>query len=190
MRLHFSESMGCTRKAVDASLTAYELLLHPEKLELHFKRAWHFQHIKRIIQRARKADPTRYPFAAGLLELHDMGSQYGSHADVSTMIYRMKMSPLENGHRIQNFAYFQMPESKLQGDSHFVNLFHRFLAMTRLFDEFTAKYAPIDFQAWKADRDRNMHACAQVGMALLVKCKGAGGRRPVSFAWRSFIPLR
>lgn len=171
LRLHLSESMGCTRKAVDATLTAYELILFPEKLPMYLAREWHFQTIKSRIERARKGDPAKYPLAVGLLEMHDMGSQYGAHADVSSFIHRMKRRPSEDGGIIQNFAYFQVPESQLQGDSHYVNLFHNFLAMTRVFDSFTEKYAPINFDAWRGDRDRKLKAYTEVGMGLLARLR-------------------
>lgn len=172
LRLHLSESMGNTRKAVDATLTAYELILFPEKLPMYLAREWHFQTIKSRIERARKGNPTKYPLAAGLLELHDMGSQYGAHADVSSFIHRMKRRPHEDGRGIiQNFAYFQLPESQDQGDSHYVNLFHNFLAMTRVFDPFTEKYAPINFEVWRADRDRKLKAYTEVGMGLLARIR-------------------
>jgi len=172
LRLHLSESLGNTRKAVDATLTAYELILFPERLPMYLAREWHFQTIKSRIERIRKGDPTKYPLAAGLLEMHDMGSQYGAHADVSSFIHRMKRIPHEDGRGIvQNFAYFQLPESQDQGDSHYVNLFHNFLAMTRVFDKFTETYAPIDFEVWRVDRDRKLKAYTEVGTTLLARIR-------------------
>ncbi|MDR7377099.1 hypothetical protein J2X19_001757 [Rhodoferax ferrireducens] len=172
LRLHLSESMGNTRKAVDATLTAYELILFPEKLPMYLAREWHFQTIKSRIERARKGDPTKYPLAAGLLELHDIGSQYGAHADVSSFIHRMKRRPHEDSRGIiQNFVYFQVPESQDQGDAHYVNLFHNFLLMTRVFDPFTEKYAPINFEVWRADRDRKLKEYTEVGMELLARIR-------------------
>ncbi|MDQ7954759.1 MAG: hypothetical protein RET84_02565 [Pseudomonadota bacterium] len=172
LRLHVGESMGNLRKAVDATLTAYELLLYPEKLPMYLAREWHFRTIKSRIERARKGDPKKYPLAAGLLEMHDMGSEYGAHADVSSFIYRMTRRPNEKGKGIiQNFAYFQVPQTKEEGDSHYVNLFHYFLAMTRVFDPFAQKYAPIDFEKWRVERDRRLRAYTEVGMDLLARIR-------------------
>lgn len=167
MRLHLSDALAATRRGVDASLTAYELLLFPDKLQRYLERDWYFQTIKTRIEKARKADPTKYPLAAGLLILHDMGSRYGAHADISSFVLRMKRRPSEDGVGIiQSFMYFQQPETELDAESHYVAVFHNFMSMTLVFDEFTKNYAPIDFGAWKAERDFKLAQYTDLGRRL------------------------
>lgn len=43
--------------------------------------------------------------------------------------------------------------------------------MTRVFDPSTEKYAPINFQVWRADRDRKLKAYTEVGMGLLARVR-------------------
>jgi hypothetical protein len=61
LRCHLSDSLASTRKAIDATLTAYRLIVEPQTLEEYKSQHRHYQFIKGHIERRRKADPTLFP---------------------------------------------------------------------------------------------------------------------------------
>lgn len=155
MRLHLSEALACERKAIDASFTAYEILLNPASLVDYENRERRFQSIKSTIQKAMKNDPAKYPLAEPLMAAHDLGSQFGSHADISTFIFRTADHPFQNkpGAVRQTYSYFQRPDTFDQANLNFLYRLHHFLLMTKIFDSFTEKYSNLNFAAWRKDRD-------------------------------------
>jgi hypothetical protein len=109
LRYHISESLFSTRKAIDAALTAYKLILEPGTTEKYEKRDKYFQYIKSNIQEERKKDTAKYPLAAELIKLHDFCSKYGSHADINSFQNRLEVresSDTETGHLM--FHYFEI----------------------------------------------------------------------------------
>lgn len=155
MRLHLSEALSCERKAIDASFTAYEILLNPVSLVDYQNRERRFQNIKNTIQKARKNDSGKYPLAETLLTAHDLGSRFGSHADISTFIFRTADHPFQNkpGAVRQTYSYFQKPDTMEEANLNFLCRLHHFLLMTKIFDPFTEKYSNLNFAAWRKDRD-------------------------------------
>jgi len=91
LRYHVSESLFSTRKAIDAALTAYKLILDPGVTEKYKKRDNYFQYIKANIQKERKKDNSKYPLAAELIKIHDLFSEYGSHADINSFKDRLEV---------------------------------------------------------------------------------------------------
>ena len=51
LRCHLSDSLGSTRKAIDATLTAYRLIEEPDTLSQYHERHWSYQNIKSYVVR-------------------------------------------------------------------------------------------------------------------------------------------
>jgi len=141
-RSHFSECLASTRKAIDASLSAYEMILDPSSQLLYETRHSRFQFVKRHISKARKADPSRYPLAVKLLELHDICSEFGSHADVSSFVHRVEMKGTgQPGKSTLLFHYFQFPSDKHEYHFYFVETLLAFHQMLIIFQDFISSKA-------------------------------------------------
>src|SRR5205814_6458438 len=72
LRCHLSESLASTRKAIDATLTAYRLIEFPDTLAQYKERHRHYQNIKGHIDRVRRGDASKYPLAEQLIRLHEL----------------------------------------------------------------------------------------------------------------------
>ena len=141
-RSHFSECLASTRKAIDASLSAYEMILDPSSQPLYEKRNNRFQFIKAHIARARKADLSRYPLAVELLELHNICSEFGSHADVSSFVHRVEMQNTgQPGKSTLLFHYYQFPRDRHEYHIYFVETLLTFHQMLIIFQDFIASKA-------------------------------------------------
>jgi len=133
-RSHLSESLASTRKAIDAGLSAYEMLLEPTSIPLYERRDHRFIFIKRHIERIRKKDPTRYPLAADLLRFHDVCSEIGSHADISSFVYRIEQKGTENPAKTQlYFHYFQFSSDSDEYHLHFLETLLAYPHILRIF---------------------------------------------------------
>ncbi|GMQ88627.1 MAG: hypothetical protein BMS9Abin09_0056 [Gammaproteobacteria bacterium] len=137
LRSHFSECLASARKAIDGSLSAYKIILEPEAAELYKTRDKTFLFIKSHIQNERKKDDTKYPKAEGLLELHDMCSEYGSHADVSSFVHRVEVKDLpEPGKQHLMFHYFQFPSDPNEYAVYFIDTLWAFYGMLLIFRDY------------------------------------------------------
>ena len=67
LRSHLSESFSSTRKAIDASLTAYKIILEPETARRYIERDRYFQFIRASLQNEIKKDPSRTHSCGSLL---------------------------------------------------------------------------------------------------------------------------
>jgi len=141
-RSHLSECWVSTRKAIDASLSAYEMILNPPSQPLYKNRDKRFQFIKAHISKARKVDPSLYPLATELLEIHDICSELGSHADVSSFVHRVEMEDAgQPGKSTLRFHYFQFPRDKYEYHVYFVETLLAFHQMLVIFQDFIASQA-------------------------------------------------
>lgn len=127
LRYHISESLFSTRKAIDAALTAYKLFLEPEATEKYKQRDNYFLHIKSHIQKERKKDLSKYPLAAELIEVHDLCSKYGSHADINSFHSRLevkKSSDTDDGYIM--IHYFEILDATEMQKMYFqtLNIFY------------------------------------------------------------------
>jgi hypothetical protein len=134
-RGHLSECFASTRKAIDATLSAYELIIDPSSVELYEKRDRRFLFIKNYIGKAREKDSTRYPLAADLLRLHEVYSEYGSHADLSSFVHRIEVRDAgEPGKGRFLFQYFQLPAELAECQLHFLGVLHAYYQMLVIFE--------------------------------------------------------
>jgi hypothetical protein len=141
-RGHLSECFASTRKAIDATLSAYELILDPSAAALYEKRDRRFLFIKNYVAKSRAKDATRYPLAADLLRLHDVYSEYGSHADLSSFVHRIEVRDTgEPGKRTFLFQYFQLPNELAECRLHFLGVLHAYYQMLVVFEPLVSRAA-------------------------------------------------
>lgn len=168
MRAHLSESMGSTRKAVDAALSAYEMILDPASIPMYEAGHNRFRFIKGYITDARKKDNSRYPLAEGLLAQHETFSEYGSHADASSFVYRLEENidiGKKNKSRSQ-FKYFQFPKKRSEFHLHFLELLVAYYGMLEIFRPMILKYAKGLDKAWEVELGKlKAHLESEIGKA-------------------------
>lgn len=136
-RGHFSECLASTRSAIDASLTAYQIILYPDT-QVHYKnRAKPFLAIKTHIRKERKKDDSKYPNAKNLLDMHETCSEYGSHADISTFIHRVDVgNPRGSNKPCITFYYHQLPKDKDEYAALIIDTLLAFCNMLQTFRDF------------------------------------------------------
>jgi hypothetical protein len=156
MRLHLAEALGCERKAIDAALSAYEMLTDSESISAYHDREWKFLNIKAFIDKARKKDPEAYPLARDLLCTWDHCSEFGAHADLSTFAGRLNQTPIaeDPDKQLLHFFYFQAPSSEDEARFLYVDVFANFIAMSKIFDPlFKAHSKGVDWPNWVKSRE-------------------------------------
>ncbi|GEM_PF-3997359 len=136
LRSHLSECLGSMRKAIDASLSAYQIILEPSSAQAYENRNPMFQHIKSHIQNEIKKDSSKYPLAHQLVNIHDLCSEFGSHADVSSFFHRLELRPDANGKKELRVHYFQFPKKKPEYQFYFIATLQGFYLMFRIFKVF------------------------------------------------------
>ena len=137
LRSHLSECLSSSRKAIDAGLSAYKIILDPDTRGKYLERDRYFQNIKSNMHREIKRDNSKYPLAHKLIQLHNACSQYGSHADISSFVHRLELNevPGTNVDFLQ-LHYFQFPKSKEEYKFFFVcnlQIFMHLFDIFRLF---------------------------------------------------------
>lgn len=142
LRCHLSDALSQVRKAIDATLTAVRLIQKPTTLEDYLERRAEYRNIKRVISDANKKPETEYPDTGPLVEMHEICSQFGSHADVSSFIHRVEMTePDDLGKSLLRVLMFQKPDSDLEFRYHLVRMLSSFALMLWLFRDFVADLA-------------------------------------------------
>jgi hypothetical protein len=151
-RAHLSECLASTRKAIDASFSAYEMMIDPATIPLYENRDNRFQFIRSHIATARKANEATYPLASELLALHDICSEFGSHADVSSFVHRVELK--DAGYPGKNtllFHYFQFPRDKDEYHAYFVETLLAYYQMLVIFKPMVLNRALGLPKTWKSE---------------------------------------
>ena len=181
LRCHLSDSLGSTRKAIDATLTAYRLIEEPATLEQYHQQHRHYQAIKSYMDRARRHDATKYPLAGRLIELHDLCSEYGSHADISSFVHRITIAPTEEaGKGLFKVQMFQTPDTDLAHRAYLVETLLAYTEMAKVFSTFMGSVTTgFDVTAWNtqlgqlekafASEAHKIHAQIQAGQKTAAK---------------------
>ncbi|MCI0423300.1 MAG: hypothetical protein L0312_29455 [Acidobacteria bacterium] len=155
MRAHVSESFASTRKAIDAALSAYEMILNPGAIPKYEARDKDFQFIKAHIAKIRKDDPAKYPLADQLIQQHDTCSEFGSHADVSSFIYRTELKETDKPNKsMLLFHYFQFPRDREEFHWHFVELLLAFYQMLEVFKPMVLKLSVGLDKSWESELNK------------------------------------
>lgn len=142
LRCHLSDALSQSRKAIDAAFTAARLIREPATLTDYFDRHRDYRNIKRTVSDANKKQETEYPDTGPLVEMHEICSQFGSHADVSSLIHRVEITePNELGKSLMRLLMFQKPDSELEFRYYLVQILVSFAQMLWLFRNFVGDIA-------------------------------------------------
>lgn len=111
LRFHKTQSFRSLRVALDSTFTAYYLLKYPEEIELYLNRdsnssQWErvFRNIKLTIRNNHK----KFPYAAGLLQVHDLCSKF-AHADPAGILHKYFMDKDQKILHVNYFDYENSP---------------------------------------------------------------------------------
>ena len=149
LRVHLAEGLASARKAIDGALTAYRLIEHPEETESYLNGEKLFINIKATTKRALKDDPNSYPLASGLVGLHELFSQFGSHSDFSGFAHRTQIIRDEKGNVQVLFDYFHKPGSSDQFKYYFLCVLHAYLQMFGIFRRYFDNQFRIVDPSWE-----------------------------------------
>lgn len=150
LRCHLSESLASTRKAIDAALTAYQIILEPNAANQYVNRDGKFLYLKKNMQEEIKKDISRYPLAQRLFEVHDACSQYGSHADISSFIHRLNRNDAAETEKQEiKLSYFQAPRQKEEFRFYFIVTLQAFFLMFKIFKVFLDSSLKIVDPKWE-----------------------------------------
>ena len=150
-RTHLSESLSSLRVAIDAGLSAYEIIQNPESIEEFYKRGNRFKFIKRTIEKKVSKNDPKYDLANPLLIVHGFCSMIGSHADYSSFFYRiddLKDIPPETEH--SRFFYFQNPDSDDEYKYYFYLILISFFQIFQIFLLFINKTLDVYDGEWES----------------------------------------
>ena len=154
LRCHLSETFSSLRKAIDASLCAYRIILKPDSELAYLERHKYFQFIKSNIQREIKEDASLYPLARDLLVIHDMCSEYGSHSDISSFFHRLERKETEDQTRdMLLLHYFQFPRNPEEFRFYYLSMLQAFYSMFLIFKPFLDQNLKIVDPKWQSTID-------------------------------------
>lgn len=151
LRSHLSETLSSLRKAIDASLCAYRIMLKPDSEVAYLERDKYFQFIKSNIQLEIKEDASTYPLAHDLINIHDMCSEYGSHSDISSFFHRLERKETEDEKRDMLFLhYFQFPKNPEEYRFYYLFTLQAFYSMFLIFKTFLDQNLKIVDPKWES----------------------------------------
>lgn len=162
LRCHLSDSLGSTRKAIDATLTAYRLIAEPDTLSQYHDSHSDYQHIKSYVAKQMQLTPTSYPLAAELIKFHELCSEFGSHTDISSFVHRVSVEhSQEAGKGLVKVNMFQKPETDIELRAYLVRSLLAYSQMAKVFSSFIGELAiGLDLDAWNKKIDELIHAFA------------------------------
>jgi len=150
LRSHLSECLNSMRKAIDASLTAYKLILEPELTKKYINRDKYFQFIKGNFQREISRNETKYPLAKTLLILHDACSEFGSHSDISSFFHRLEFKEISESNKQKVLLhYFQFPRNSEEYRFYYLVTLQAFFQMFLVFKIFLDQKLKIYDPKWE-----------------------------------------
>lgn len=159
LRSHLSEALSATRKAIDAGLTAYVLILNPDQAERYVNRDKYFQFVKGNMEKEIKNDHSLYPLAHSLLNIHGLCSQFGSHADFSSFFHRLETKPRLDNESEVLVGYFQFPSNTENYRFYYLTVLQAFFLIFQIFKTFFDKKLRIIDPDWE-------HAIGQLELTL------------------------
>lgn len=151
LRSHLSETLSSMRKAIDASLCAYKIILEPDSAVYYLNRDKYFQFIKSNIQRETKKDSSLYPLAHDLIKIHDMCSEYGSHSDISSFFHRLERKETDDEKQDMLFLhYFQFPKNPEEYRFYYFSTLQGFYFIFLIFKTFLDQSLKILDPKWES----------------------------------------
>lgn len=162
LRCHLSDSLGSTRKAIDATLTAYRLIDEPATLTQYHERHRNYQNIKSYMARQMTHDKTKFTLARELIKLHDLCSEFGSHADISSFIHRVSVeSTQKEGKGLLKVNMFQTPNRDIELRGYLAQTLLAYAQMVKVFSAFLGELAVgLDLVEWNRRINDLIKACA------------------------------
>ncbi|GEM_PF-1059990 len=112
LRLHKTQTFRSLRVALDSTFTAYYLLKNPEESELYLNRdsaPARWERIFRNIKLTLRNDSRAFPYAAGLLQVHDLCSRF-AHADPAGILHKYHMDRTQKRLHVHYFDYERSPD--------------------------------------------------------------------------------
>jgi hypothetical protein len=101
-----------------------------------------YLNIKRHVETDNKKPETAYADTQGVIDFHEICSQYGSHADVSAFIHRAEITPPNDlGQSLFRLLMFQKPDSDLEFRYYVVQLMFIYMQMLWLMRDFVGDLA-------------------------------------------------
>jgi len=151
LRSHLSENLSSLRKAIDASLCAYKVILEPSTSVAYLDRDKYFQFIKSNIQQEIGKDSSLYPLARDLVKIHDACSKYGSHSDISSFFHRLETRETDDKKRdILLVHYFQFPRNPEEYKFYYLTTLQSFYSMFLIFKIFLDQKLKIIDPKWES----------------------------------------
>lgn len=170
MRCHLSDSLASTRKAIDATLSAYRLGVEPGTLEQYLNAEGPYKRITKTIERARKADPNAFLLAPPLLHLHGVCSEYGAHSDISSFVHRIKTVPLDSDTAVIEHHMFQYPEDPEEFRYYLASTMSAYMLMLGVYVVPVGNYAKgFDVKSWEASSGAVLASIEKVRKALAAR---------------------
>ena len=151
LRSHLSENLSSLRKAIDASLCAYKVILEPDSATAYLDRDKYFQFIKSNIQREIEKDSSLYPLAHNLIKMHNACSEYGSHSDISSFFHRLETRATEDEKReILLVHYFEFPRNQEEYRFYHLTTLQGFYSIFLIFKLFLDQRLKIVDTKWES----------------------------------------
>ena len=131
MRGHCTEAFNPIRRAIDAGLTAYLIIEDNDSAKDYLNGGRRFINVKQTIRNERTSNPSKYPLAKGLIELHETCSAYASHADIRSFIHSLEIKKNK-----MDFKYFSIPENNNEFKLYFIVSIMSFYYLFKIFKIF------------------------------------------------------
>ena len=175
LRRHLSDSLASTRKAIDATLSAYRLIEEPATLLQYHERHRNYQNIKSYVLKQIEKDQTKFSLATELIKLHDLCSEYGSHADIGSFVYRVSIEPTQQvGKGLFKLNMFQAPENEIEFRGYMVQTLLAYTQMVKIFSAFVGTFSDgLDVSAWIKKIDELVKAFASETYRIEEQLKSA-----------------
>lgn len=153
-----SQLLGClstTRKAIDAALSAYKIILEPNMYKDYLNGNKYFQFIKTKIKKEVEKDSHKYPLARTLFAFHELCSRFGSHADKDSFALILSEEKILDSKKcMRTFGYFQFYEEKETNQFFYITVLRIFLCILRIFKDFFDKKLKVMDIEWEKTIDK------------------------------------
>jgi hypothetical protein len=149
MRCRLSEAFSSVRTAIDSALVAAMIIHDRASQEAYSKREHPFDKLARYYKNLIKdKKPLPHRAIPDLLHTHDICSMFASHADVSSFMHRVSMTP-EIGPKTLLLEYFQFSRDEDERQIHSLNLFHTFVMILDVFSDYLVVERKLVPEEWR-----------------------------------------
>ncbi|WP_284947139.1 hypothetical protein [Acidisoma cladoniae] len=154
LRCHLSEAFSSLRVAIDAALVAAYIIQDRPSQEAYFARTKPFdkliRHAKNFI-RDNRPEKLPHPMIPNLIDMHDVCSQFASHADIETFTHRRREFRDNDGISWATTEYFQFSRDPKIQRYYFFSLMHGYAMLLDIFALFLIDEQEKVPQQWRLD---------------------------------------